>query len=187
MYNRKQNRLRWRRQHAANDRQARFITGYVSVTHPEVYGEAIEFRNKLREKYPQKMDLRRVYEFSQLLPKKTRVSFTDNLELRIPLMSSIQDTPSTTSTPCTTSVPEATSTPCTTSVAEANQSDEVTTLVAEPNQSGEIPLLDDSTMEQLIEELQNDPQLTTFFDDMDIDINIPDMSPLEKELFNGKF
>ena len=174
-----QKRRNWQRQHTANARQARFVAGYVRATHPELYNDAIEFHDKLREKYPQKMDLRKVYEFSQLQPKKT--TFTDNLELRIPLMPSIQDT---SSTPCTTSAPEATSTPCTTPVAEAT-STPCTTSVAEHNQSGEIPLLDDSTMKQLIEELQNDPQLTTLFDDMDIEI--PDMSPLEKELFNGKF
>ena len=169
----------WRRQHALNDREARFVNAYVSVTYPEVYNEAIQFRNKLREKYPQKMDLRKAYEFSQLQPKKMCASFTDNLRLEIPLMSSKQDTSTTTSTP---SVPEAT-----TSAAEAMQSDELTTLMTEHNQFGAIPQLDNTTMAQLIEELQNDPELSTFFDDINIDIDIPDVSPLEKELCNGKF
>ena len=207
MYKESEYRRTWRRNLAANDRQARFIMAYVSVTQPEVYNEAIEFHNKLRKKHPQKLDLRKAYEFMQLQPKKNRVSFTDKLELRIPLMSSTQHTPSTTSTPCTTSVPEPTSTPCTTSVPEPTstpcttsvaeptsttcttsvpepkQSDEATTL-KETFQSGEIPLLDDDTMKQLIDELQEDPQLATFFDNMDIDIEIPDMRPLEVELLN---
>ena len=58
------------------------------------------------------------------------------------------------------------------------------TSVPEPGLFGEVttPLdISDSVIYGIIEELQKDPQLNSFFDDLDIDI--PDMSPLEQELF----
>ena len=177
----KQYRRTWRREAAAKGREERFITEYVRATQPALYVEAIEFHNKLRMKYPNKMDLRRVAEVSQLKPKKTCPPVKDNLELRIPLLTSPQYTTST--VPSTTStVPSTTSTvPSTTSTA--------------PDQFGEIPPLDKITVNQIIDELQKDPGMNTFFDNMDLDfpnldfpnldipnLGIPDVSPLEEEL-----
>ena len=133
----------------------------------------------------------------------------DNLELRIPLLQLAtpdqdQDTPSTASTVPNTSVPEPATpdqdqaTPSTastvpnTSVPEpaTPYQDQATPSTAstvpntsEPGLFGEVAPLDisDGTIKAIIEELQKDSQLGTFFDDIDIDI--PDMSPLEQELF----
>ena len=205
----------WRREAAAKGREERFITEYVRATQPMLYAEAVEFHNKLREKYPNKMDLRRVPEVSQLQPKKTCPLFKDNLELRIPLLPSTQDTPSTAST--TSTVPSTASTtstvPSTTSTVSSTVHDTPCTVPSTASTTSTVsstvhdtpctvsstvhdtpcttsvpePLLDDSTVKQIIEELQNDPQLNTFFDYMDIDIpdiDIPDMSLLEQELLS---
>ena len=178
-------RLAWRREAAAKGREERFITEYVRATQPVLYAEAIEFHNKLRKKYPNKMDLRRVPEVSQLKPKKTCPSVKDNLELRIPLLTLPQHTTST--VPSTTStVPSTTSTvPSTTSTVSSTA----------PDQFGEseIPWLDEITVNQIIEDLQKEPELNTFFDNLDFsnldfpnldfpNLGIPDVSPLEEEL-----
>ena len=61
----------WRRIEANKVREQRIITGYVSLKHPEVYKEAVEFYELLNEKYPGKKDLRKTNEYEWL---KTGIS-----------------------------------------------------------------------------------------------------------------
>ena len=183
-----QYRHTWRKNHAKKARQDRFISAYVRATMPNLYSEAMEFHDTLRRKYPSKMDLTRLPEFQQLQPKR-RVdhggnhasgssSFKDNLELRIPLLPLTTPDKDT----ATTAVPESivVTTVHDTSMPELNLLNDIVPAPLD---------MSDSTLKDLIEELQNEPQLSTFFDDLDVsdmllDIDIPDVSPLEQEVLN---
>ena len=199
----KQYRHTWRKNHAGKLRQDRFISAYVRATSPNLYREALEFHDTLRRKYPCKMDLSRLSEFQQLRPKRSMdhfgnhasgsSSFQDNLELRIPLLSLTTPDKDTVHDTATTSVPESNvaTTVHDTSVPESNVATTVhDTLMPELNLLDVTPLdMSDNTLKDLIEELQNEPQLSTFFDDLDfsdmlMDIDIPDRSPLEQEVLN---
>ena len=196
-----QYRHTWRKNYAEKIRQDRFISAYVRATSPNIYGEAMEFYDTLRRKYPCKMDLSRLTEFQQLRPKRSTdhsgnhasgsSSFQDNLELRIPLLQLATPDKDTVHDTATTPVPESNvATTATTPAPESNVATTVhDTLMPELNMLDVTPLdMSDNTLKELIEELQNEPELSTFFDDLDfsdilMNIDIPDKSPLEQELF----
>ena len=201
----------WRRAQSAKVREGRVITGYIEVKHPEIYAEAITFYNSLNQKYPSKSDLRKTVEFSNLsLPvpvetvnpdKKKKYkkksypninngvyasnmyssppdkNFKDNLELRIPLI------------PLTTETSESMQNSQLEPIAEADTTELMQNTQIEPTEiiinetdlqstlNEEFP---DDVIDKIVAELQKDAQLESIFDDIDVDI--PEVSPLEAEL-----
>ena len=207
----KRYRHAWRKEHAAKIRQERVITEYMRITQPILYAEAVKFYNTLKEKYANKNDLRKVPEFKTLKPKRI-----DNLSLQIPLLDLTTQGATTPATTASTSVTTAstaattasTSTPSTTSMTTASTA-ATTASTSTPSTTSSIPLtpldisdttlesipltpfdMSDATLESIIRELQEDPQLGTFFHDMDTDMDTDvtlelmdtDTSPLEQEL-----
>ena len=196
--NSKELRQEWRRDQAAKVREERIITAYVKAKHPEIYSNAAVFYNKLNQKYPKKYDLRKVKEFKTLLsgnapnPRKyqektfpnitvnAQPTFMDCLQLRIPLLP-VEDTVPTATTP----VLSVQSPPATTPVSPV-QSPPVATTTPEPAQFCTIEKedlvrfaeIDDDVINQVVADLQNDPFIHTFFEDMEIE----EPSPLEVEL-----
>ena len=229
-------RLEWRRARAAKVREDRIISVYLKEKHPGIYNDAASFYNELNRKYPNKYDLRKVKEFKALLTgnppepqgKRREKTFpnipvqstiTDNLELRIPLLSvqsTVQSPPATpvqspvqsppatpVQSPPTTPVqspvqsPPATPVqlPPTTPVQSPVQSPPATPVQLPPTTPVQLPVqlpppaiekedlvhitaLDDDMLNKIVCDLQNDPFIHDFFQDMDID----ELSPLEAEL-----
>ena len=184
--NSKQLRQEWRRAQAAKVREERIITAYVKANHPEIYNNAAVFYNKLNEKYPKKHDLRKVKDFKTLLsdnspkPQKyqektfpsitvnAQPTFTDCIQLRIPLLS-VEDIVPAATTPVlpVQSPPVATTTPEPAQFCTIEKEDLV-----------HFAEIDDDAINQIVADLQNDPFIHTFFEDMEID----ELSPLEAEL-----
>ena len=86
-----------RREKAQTDRFEIFISDYVKHKYSNIYAEAASFFKVLREKNPEKLDLRKTKEYRNWLkydkknPEKAvntqKVDgYTDNMQLRIPLM-----------------------------------------------------------------------------------------------------
>ena len=85
-----------RRKHAEQARKNRVLIEYIEKTHPQIHNDACEYYEELKQKYPNKLDLRRTVEFEitchntskrrrtqkQKEPGKTR----DNMVLTIPLI-----------------------------------------------------------------------------------------------------
>ena len=200
---------RWRRVEASRVREQRIITGYVELKYPDVYKEAANFYNLLNEKYPFKKDLRKTNEYEWLkaeipgeitkkyykrrkpypsIKQKVSVEINnpiDNMQLIIPLIE-----PPTTSTVQQVEPPPAESND---KVAESQreQADkgetseiiqdtiiEDTEIIIGPTLNDEIP---NDMIEEIINGLRQDPDLNSIFDDM-VDIEIDEVSPLEKEL-----
>ena len=196
----------WRRAQAAKVREGRVITGYLEVKYPEIYAEAIAFYNGLNEKYPNKCDVRKTIEFinlkssapvgeSQKQKKEYRKksypnmhlpstkSFKDNLELRIQLMQPQTKASDSQPEPDTTELMESTSV----------EPAEITINELQPTLNVEFS---DDTIDKIIADLQKDAELTAFFDnlqedadltsffddDIDIPVDIPELTPLEAEL-----
>ena len=112
---------RWRRADSVKKRQERAIVGYMEIKYPNIYKEAVGFFNQLREKYPNKLDLRKTNEYdllrmpakrirkhttTEVVYQKTKktVEVEDNMQLRIRLFSpeQVAETPNeepTTETP----------------------------------------------------------------------------------------
>ena len=59
-------RQTWRRQSAEKDRQNRATTEFIKLKYPGIYLEAVNAYRVLREKYPNKYDVRKLPEFYQM-------------------------------------------------------------------------------------------------------------------------
>ena len=184
-------------------RQNSLITDYIQHKYANVYTEALHFYERMNNQYPKKIDLRKTEEYrvwktsvsgtsaqSQVQEPPNPVSiesspttvetqpptkpiYEDNLQLRIPLdrYRSLKHTQSTT-TQTLTIVDEGSS--------------------LQPTLVDELP---SDLIDQIIDQLRQDPDLTNMLDDincnelinsegMDIDIEIPEYTLLEKELEN---
>ena len=182
-------------------RQNSLITDYIQHKYANVYTEAFHFYERLNNQYPKKLDLRKTEEYrvwkssvsdtsaqSQVQEPPNPVSiesspttvetqpptkhiYEDNLQLRIPLdrYRSLKHTQSTT-TQTLTIVDEGSS--------------------LQPTLFDELP---SDLIDQIIDQLRQDPDLTNMLNDidelvnsegMDIDIEIPEYTLLEKELEN---
>ena len=185
-----------RSKESAKVREERVITEYVKIKHPEIYAKATTFYDKLNELHPKKPDLRKAKEFYPLLtgiPLNTaskkrytekvfpNINKTDPqletpllaVRLEIPLLPPQPTTPaeSPPAVPATSPPPE--SPPAVPAPPTATSPPEPTTenMVC-------LPHVDDETLNQIIVDLQNDPFLNDFFDDLELN----EISPLEEEL-----
>ena len=193
-------RHKWRKEHAEKIRQERVITEYIRITQPVLYAEANKFYSTLKEKYPDKNDLRKVIEFKMVKPKRV-----DNMNLQIPLLPLTTSTAAVATTSMTTTSTAAvatTSMTTTSTAAVATTSTSTTTGISDTildmsDDTVENIIKDlnmsDAMLENMIKELREDPQLCTFLNDVDTDMDIDvvadlgdiDMgttSPLEQEL-----
>ena len=164
-----------RRERDNGRRKDSFGMEYVRTKYPKIYGEALEFYEKIRKEYPRKYDLRKTIEFSQwkreqekeqpLEPQAPKTPPADNLQLSVPLW----DTSTLTS------------------------AQNLETVAQEVLGEGTIyPSLQDEISSELIEEvlteLREDPDLKdifeTDFEQLGAGIGINEDNRLEDELCN---
>ena len=180
----KETRAIWRRAKAASAREDRIISGYVREKYKKIYGEAAAFYNQLNAKYPDKIDLRKVKEYKALShltvkePKRkypdinvnrTR-SFSDNLQLRIPLLQ-------TEATPPTDPIQNVEMIPDPIQNVEITTTPElvlnVTQEAAAPTSDLQFGQIDDAVIDRMVSELQKDPDLQDILDDIKFDEPTP--------------
>ena len=173
-----------RREEAKRRRLERVIVGYINVCHSEIYEEAWQFYKDLDETYPDKKDLRKTPAFMSLRDKKIKSAgkakfcrtrertVTDKMVLQIPLMKT--PSPSTANVRETTgpspSSEETTAETTTTTVLEMSgpsPSSEETTVET----TTELSLIDDATLEEVIADLSADPNIQSFFDNLDFEMD----------------
>ena len=195
-------KLYWRRVEVEKVRQQRVIAGYVELKHAEIYKEAVEFYELLNQKYPKKKDLRKTNEFEWLkagIPEKATKKFytrrikcpdkekvsskttnTDNMQLIIPLMKPPVETQlsgETSETNVMIEDAEVVMIEDAEVVIESSADDKTQDNVFDASLGEIIP---DNILQDIMSGLREDPDLQTLFDDLDIDIE--ETSPLEREL-----
>ena len=197
---------RWRRAEAVRIREQRIISGYAEIKYPDIYKEAAGFYNLLNKKYPSKNDLRKTNEFELLkmdmpgeitkkyykrrkeypsIKKSVAVEShnpRDNMQLIIPLM----EHPNTSTKPSGQEPPVETPVGSQDIAKAAGSQDtiiEEAEIIIDGTNSFQ-PTLNDEIPNKIIEEIMNglsqDPDLQSFFADIDIDID--ENSTLEREL-----
>ena len=184
----------WRRQEALKVREHRVTVGYMEAKYPQIYEEAIGFFNMLNNTYPDKKDLRKTNEYlwmrkgisgekirkyytrktqskidKKVLSKTDRV---DNMQLIIPLMKAPTQTQDNgvEYTPDNNVIDLSTD-----NVVEISTDNNA----IEPSWQDDIP---DNMFQEIMDGLRADPDLHSIFNDLDIEIEDP--TPLERELMD---
>ena len=140
-------------------KKAIFCMRYVLARYPDIHGEACEFFNIVSEKYPGKRDLCRTHEFMQLRGEQALVKNTMlEPQLEIRLMSN-------------NPVVKPTNHPTTT-----QEEEEEIPPVIDGMESEEI--------ERIIDELRQDPDLASVFDDIDVSACTTVESTLEEGMYD---
>ena len=176
----------------------KFISDYVKSLHKDAFDKAEELYGEIRQKYPQGVkDLTKTVEFMKAVTpdraipryymcRKTLEASTE-MVLQIPLIQPSQLTRSTAPLPAEVSQPPA-------AAAEVSQPPAAAAEVSQPPAAVEAlqPVLEE-VYQELLKELQKDPDLMRIMDDLPLDVlNDDDMfdaimpddiTPLEKELW----
>ena len=186
----------YRRQESQRVRVDRIISGYVKHRHPEVFKEANDYYQWLNELYPEKKDLRRCNEFEILkhgtdspirkfytTKKKIthatvspKSNISDTMVLQIPLMKEcdiVNQTIQTAETPtCANEITVETTVESETVVVESSSQPETVVETPMPSISfTELPPVSDEMLEQIISGLREDPDICTFFDDIEFQLD----------------
>ena len=156
-------------------REERVICGYIKYRYPDMYNEANEYYQWLNQLYPTKKDLRKCNEFETLkhgtdipirkhYPRKITPdthNIEDNMVLSIPLMD--QDDIQSVQTPTT---PNET----TVEIEETGETVVVQTssLLETPFTE---PFLSDDLLEQIVNDLRKDPDISDFFENIDYEMD----------------
>ena len=182
----------YRREESRRVRAERVITGYVQHQYPEIYKQANDFYEHLNTIYPDKKDLRKCNEYEMLKHEKARKmrkfykrktkTTKDTMVLRIPLMdeatveTTIRSDEITSAAETTIWSDEIPATAETTI-----RSDEIPATVETTIRSDEIPAtvetttdlapISDQELNQIIEGLREDPDLTNIFDDIEFEFD----------------
>ena len=191
----------WRQKKTEEARRDRVTAEYIRLKYPKMYLESLNVYHTLREKYPNKQDIRKLSEFYQICcgpstnedPNMVQTEtdnnqFQDNMVLNIHLMQNPTTSTHATSQDATTTTLNSTSEDATTTTLNSTSEDATTTLNSTPQdatamlnstpQDLQLESLDPSVVDMVMEELRYDSDLNKFFEDIDID----HLSPLEAEL-----
>ena len=149
------------------NRHARFISEYVLRKHPQLYAEADAFHNQLRAANPGKRDLTKTHEF---LIKTTKYTDYRDFYSRKKLKVHRQQTVTTTTT--------------TTTNHENNMELNIELLtpeVVKENTSSLSQTIPDQVYQDLLREIEKDPNLQAILDDMvspaSVDGNVDEQAP----------
>ena len=144
-------------------RTDKVITKYVKNKYPAVYTEAVGYYETLNKLYPNKIDLTKTAEFISLT--KPEESAATTIQLRIPLMSPAQvKKTASAATETTVEVLEESSLPIP-PVAAHVMFDENCEVVPDPLS---LPM-DQETMDQLMSELLEDPDVGDWFKNLEFE------------------
>ena len=168
-----------RREETQRVRQERVITGYFKYRYPKVYAEAYEFYQHLDKTYPKKKDLRRTNEYSwvcngsettmkKYYPRKEEKM--NKMVLEIPLIS-VDEIPEH-HTVLESSMQEETVVETiepTVNDESSMQKEEPVLDVVETGEPSALLPVNDETLEQIIGDLREDPDIANFFDEFDFE------------------
>ena len=201
------------------NRRELFVSDYIHLKYNDIYAEAVKFYDVLDGHYPKKNDLKKTDEYRlwKINVKKASSSlnaqihqtpiqpqagtsgstqtqsprqiYSDNFELKIPLMVHPSVTPETTESVTATETMESVTATETLETVTATETLETFPVDAtDPSLNQEISLED---MQKILEELREDPDLSSIFsiveeqfDFMDIEIPEYGQDLLEKEFKN---
>ena len=196
-----------RRQAQSNARKAIFSLEYIQIKHPEIYNEACNFFTAINSKYPEKYDLRKTKEFlsfkqsPELVKNMTSTELEPLLEIPLISMHSRNTTVSTSEQeiPPEQEIPHSIG-----QITEQLHQDPlistrqrtVTAQTIEMTTEQEIPRIsindiESDLIDQIIEQLRQDPDLANVFndieqrmefDDLGQDLDMPELNLLEEEL-----
>ena len=137
----------WRHCKKIERRQSLFVQEYIEEKYRDIYGEVMNFYNVLNGLYPTKNDLRKTKEF-----KKWKKSMSNNPE---------SSTATTTTATISQGNPES-STATTTTATISQDPAQVTVEVLPPLQ------ITDQRIAEILQELRNDPDLDTIFNEVEL-------------------
>ena len=183
-----------RRKTKSEGRKAIFCMDYIRIKYPEIHSEACEFFTVINAKYPEKRDLKKTHEFQcfkqspELMKNTVSTENTMSMELEplleIPLMANPNSntTVSTSVEQETLYTTEQIISTCTTQTIETTTEEEIPLTSINDTESDMI--------DQIIEQLRQDPNLSSVFDDIELqvefdqlgeDLDIPELNLLEQE------
>ena len=158
----------WRRCKRYERRQAAFVQEYVETKYRAINDEAMEFYKSLNVSYPKKYDLRKTYEFKKWKktilgqPKKKSSGPVASQDNSGPVASQDNSGPVASQD---NSGPVASQD---NSGSVASQDNSVTVEVLPP-------LLTDQNINQILEDLRNDPELNTIMNEIEIEMEKDDV------------
>ena len=143
-----------RRRDTRQKMEHKVVVGYVRAKYPKVYEEAVNYTAELNRAHPGKKDLTKTPEFQTLAKKQP--AFTDKFELKIELMNTVT---------ATATVP----------VEKAETYQELqptaTVSVEKAETYQELQPLDDEAFNTLLDDLRQDPDIASFFDNIDFELD----------------
>ena len=150
------------------------IIGYIKTKHPSIYDEAEKYLQGLRVEYPDKMDLSKTKRYRDMLKTgpanencqaKSKVMRMDSFRLQIQL----DDYAKTANPPARDTSAEVQ----TTRVEMASTLTELTTAVTPQDhpQDATLSLMDEGTLEELMNDLREDPTIADFFNNVEYQID----------------
>ena len=190
-----------RRKEAERTRKNRVLIGYIEKKHPQIHKDACEYYEKLNKTYPNKLDLRRTVEYEMMFYNTTKRKIQtgrtqpgrkhqDNMVLTIQLIPQCtiqQPQPDQTPSPQPDQMPSPQPDQMPSPQPDQMPSPQPDQMPSpQPDQTPDnipFPGLTNKEVDEIIRDLQqNNPGFQQWFQDIDIDIEIPDLSPLEVEL-----
>ena len=157
----------WRQNKKMERRLSVFVQDYVQEKYQSIHAEAISFYNTLNDLYPKKIDLRKTKEFRQW--KKTKPGNRESSATTAATNTSQADQDPT--------VQQSNNSPLTIPQAEtAPRELEIgaeLTVEAAPLQS-DPQSITDQRIEEIIQELRNDPDLNAIFNDVEMSVEQDD-------------
>ena len=150
------------------------IIGYIKTKHPVVYGEAEKYLQGLNAEYPDKKDLSKTKRFQNMLRTeatcencqvRSKVVRMDSFRLQIEL----NDYTKTANPPAQDSPAEVTLQTSRDEMAKANTLAELATaaVTAQDPQDATLSLMDEGTLEEIMNDLREDPTIADFFSDVE--------------------
>ena len=154
----------WRRCKKFEKRQALFIQEYVEEKYRAIYDEVMKFYNALNGLYPTKHDLRKTNEFRKWKKAISGPSATNSQDNSGPSATNSQDNPESIATNS-----QDNSGPSATNNQDSQDNPESTATTSQVSVEVLPPLqVTDQCITQILQELREDPDLNTIFNEIEI-------------------
>ena len=183
-----------RRENSIRNRKAVFCLKHLKITKSEIYNEAVGLYEHVNQIYPTKRDLTRTTLYQKIINGEYVTLRTDNYNVQTPTNTSTTTSDRTAST--STAINDRTASTCTATIDRTASTS--TTTTARKSHTEVFPILeipfievpqqdhlDDIScdeMEFLINDLQQDPALQMFFNEVDISSGESEPKTLEEEI-----
>ena len=154
----------WRQNQKMEKRLSLFVQDYVQEKYQSIYAEAVSFYNTLNDRYPKKIDLRKTKEFRQwkkAKPSNRESSATTTTATTTTTSQAAQDPAVQQSNNSPLTIPQAEAAPQELEIG-AELTVEAAPLQIDPQ------AITDQRIEEIIQELRNDPDLDAVFNDVEM-------------------